>query len=64
MYDVYSAICEVCKKGPKDHVALYRTGPKGIGNNPHWRCSEDRAKEIAAIDEVLKINNKGIHHVI
>jgi hypothetical protein len=35
-------VCEVCGKGPeRDGVALYRTGAKGPGEDPHWRCSAD-----------------------
>lgn len=36
---VYKPVCETCKQGPEHGVGIYRTGEKGPGKNPHWRCS-------------------------
>jgi hypothetical protein len=30
--------CEVCGQGLMSGTSVYRTGEKGPGNNPHWRC--------------------------
>lgn len=37
---MYKCVCEVCGHGPETNgTAVYRTGEKGPGKNPHWRCS-------------------------
>ena len=30
--------CEICGQGPADGISVYRTGEKGEGVDPHWRC--------------------------
>ncbi len=55
MYDVYRTVCEVCKKGPQDDVAVYRTGKRGPGEDPHWRCSADMPKDANIDPEVLQV---------
>ena len=47
--------CEVCHKEPqKDGIGLYRTGKKGPGENPHWRCQQHA--NVENLDEkVLKL---------
>lgn len=55
MYDEYRAVCEICKKGPKENVAIYRTGEKGPGKDPHWRCSEDLPETYNVDQEVLTV---------
>lgn len=55
MYDEYKSVCEVCKKGPQHDVALYRTGKKGPGEDPHWRCSLDLPKDHTVQTEVLEV---------
>jgi hypothetical protein len=55
MYDTYRDVCEICKKGPANDVALYRTGEKGPGKDPHWRCSEDLPKNFQVDKEVLTV---------
>lgn len=32
--------CEVCGGSPAEGISLYRTGGKGSGINPHWRCEQ------------------------
>lgn len=49
----YQPVCEICKKGPEDDVAVYRTGEKGPGKDPHWRCSVDMPKETEVSADVL-----------
>lgn len=34
----FEVVCEVCGQGPEIGIAIYRTGGKGPGVNPHWRC--------------------------
>ncbi len=38
-YITYKYVCETCQQGPEQGVGIYRTGEKGVGKNPHWRCS-------------------------
>lgn len=32
--------CEVCGHGPQTGHTIFRTGGKGPGVNPHWRCEQ------------------------
>ena len=44
--------CEVCKKTPnEDRIALFRTGQKGPGQDPRWRCAEHLH---TPVDETVK----------
>jgi len=39
--------CEVCGKTPHvDNAALFRTGEKGAGKDPHWRCRDHLATQV------------------
>lgn len=47
-------VCEICKQGPSDGVSVFRTGKKGPGENPHWRCQADaKADQIPEEDLIL-----------
>lgn len=42
--------CEICHRSPNTHgITIYRTGEKGPGKNPHWRCVDD-LKSIQQVD--------------
>ena len=46
--------CEVCKKSPhQDGIALFRTGEKGPGVDPHWRCRDHLTMPIDPVVEVV-----------
>jgi hypothetical protein len=34
----FAILCEICNQGIEHGVSLTRTGGKGPGINPHWRC--------------------------
>lgn len=38
--------CEVCGQGPQSGVTIFRTGGKGEGVNPHWRCEPHAGAQI------------------
>lgn len=47
--------CEVCGEEPNGERVLYRTGKKGPGENPHWRCEEHlKTEDLKALDPDLQ----------
>ena len=54
--EVDTLVCEVCGKGPRPKdggVSIFRTGPKGPGQNPHSRCQEHLTKGTVKTIEAL-----------
>ena len=52
----YKAVCEICGQGPGTNgTALYRTGKKGPGENPHWRCSVHKTDEVVVDPLVAEV---------
>lgn len=60
--------CEICGKGPEDGTTIHRTGKKGPGEDPHWRCEADLpwnrlpdqvVSEVVAVIE--QDQNKNVH---
>lgn len=53
--------CAVCGKGPIEGVTLYRTGNKGPGENPFWKCPEhiEQYKVDPAVKELTETIEKG-----
>lgn len=39
--------CEICGRSPKNGETVFRSGEKGAGKNPGWRC---RAHLTTAVD--------------
>lgn len=47
--------CEICGQGPMNGVTVYRTGEKGSGKDPHWRCQFHMTAEQRPDDEVASL---------
>jgi len=47
--------CEICQQGPRQGIAIYRTGGKGQGVNPRWRCSLHNNQESQVADDVATV---------
>lgn len=60
--------CEICGKGPMEGVSIHRTGKKGPGQDPHWRCESDMPKakvvdqEVAELVAIIENNEVVIKH--
>lgn len=48
-------ICEVCGMGPRQGIAIYRTGGKGAGVNPHWRCSVHNTQDSHKVSDDVAV---------
>jgi len=44
-------VCEKCGRNPQEGVTLHRTGLKGPGKDPHWRCQSHM--DIHDIDPIV-----------
>jgi len=61
--------CEVCGGSPfndDNPVTLYRTGEKGPGKDPHWRCEADGGKdkqdpEVLEVTQIIESHGKTKH---
>lgn len=56
--------CEVCHKEPqKDGIGIYRTGEKGPGKNPHWRCKQHLDDNVIDpnVDEIVTVIEESNH---
>jgi hypothetical protein len=40
MFNSTPICCEICHRTPMQGIAIYRTGKKGPGEDPHWQCTE------------------------
>jgi hypothetical protein len=52
--------CEICGQGPMHGTSVYRTGEKGPGKDPHWRCQfhmthQERATVPADVMELTAV---------
>jgi hypothetical protein len=60
--------CEICGKGPQDGTTIWRTGDKGPGQEPHWRCDADLppekriSTEAAIVVAVIEVQNTETKH--
>lgn len=58
----FQLCCEVCGKSASNGHTLYRSGKKGAGVNPHWRCSEhmnmqEVSPDVREVVEAVEVGN-------
>jgi hypothetical protein len=51
----YAMKCEVCGCGPQQDVSIYRTGGKGPGINPHWRCLQHKEQPMPEVETLVAV---------